>query len=291
MGDLERERVLLLGDPVGHSLSPRFQNAGFTAAGVRARYEARRVAPPDLEGAVREIREDRRILGANVTIPHKLAIVSLLDELAPEAAALRTVNTISRQGDRLIGSNTDVAGFQRALSEALDLSDDPPPALAEGRGGGPGSALILGAGGAARAVAYVLSSQRMQLFIASRDLDVGRRLVRELHLEQARATPIGSLALVVPAVKLIVNATPVGLDGKSLLFPAEWLTPRHFVFDLLYSPPLTPLVEAAREHGAKAVTGLDMLLYQGAASFEIWTGKPAPEIAMRRALEQAVGRP
>ena len=101
---------------------------------------------------------------------------------------------------------------------------------------------------------------------------------------------MGSLALMVPAVELIVNATPVGIDGKSLLFPAEWLTPRHFVFDLLYNPPVTPLVEAALAHGARAVTGLDMLLYQGAASFEIWTGKPAPEPAMREALQQAVSR-
>lgn len=278
MPDRNQERVLLLGDPVGHSLSPQFQNAGFTAAGVAARYEARRVAPPDLATVVREIRDDPRIIGANVTIPHKLAVVSLLDALAPEAAALRAVNTIGRRGAELIGSNTDVAGFQRALSEArYDVSR--------------GSALILGAGGAARAVGYVLGSQRAQMFIASRDLDAGRRLVQELRLERARAIPMGSLALMVPAVHLIVNATPVGLDGKSLLFPAEWLTPRHFVFDLLYTPSVTPLVEAAREQGAKAVTGLDMLLYQGAASFEIWTGKPAPENAMREALQQAVARP
>ena len=278
MADREHERVLLLGDPVGHSLSPQFQNAGFTAAGVPARYEARRVAGPELAAVVREIHDDPRIIGANVTIPHKLAVVTLVDELAPEAAALRAVNTISRRGTELIGSNTDVAGFQRSLSEAqYDASR--------------GSALILGAGGAARAVAYVLGLQRAQLFIASRDLDAARRLVRELRLEHARATPMGSLALIVPAVHLIVNATPVGLDGKSLLFPAEWLTPRHFVFDLLYQPPVTPLVEAARAHGAKAVTGLDMLLYQGAASFEIWTGKAAPETAMREALQQAVARP
>ena len=293
MEDREHERVLLLGDPVGHSLSPKFQNAGFTAAGVSVRYQVRRVAPLELAGVVREIRDDPRIIGANVTIPHKLAVVSLLDELAPEAAAVGAVNTISRRGARLIGSNTDVAGFRRALSEVLPPPSGEalklPPPLEERRGGGR-SALILGAGGAARAVAYVLGLLRAELFIVSRDLDAGRRLVRELHLEHARATPMGSLALMVPAVELIVNATPVGIDGKSLLFPAEWLTPRHFVFDLLYNPPVTPLVEAALAHGARAVTGLDMLLYQGAASFEIWTGKPAPEPAMREALQQAVSR-
>ena len=107
-------------------------------------------------------------------------------------------------------------------------------------------------------------------------------------MEAGGPTPFGSLKLVVGRVDLIVNATPVGLDGHSLVFPADWLNADHFVFDLLYNPPLTPLVRAARDHGARAVNGLAMLLYQGLASFEIWTGRPAPEAAMRAALERAV---
>ena len=99
---------------------------------------------------------------------------------------------------------------------------------------------------------------------------------------------MGSLALVVKKVELIVNATPVGTDGKTVLFPAEWLLPSHFVFDLVYSPALTPLVSAARERGARAINGLSMLLFQALAAFEIWVGRPAPEAPIRAALERAI---
>jgi shikimate dehydrogenase len=101
-------------------------------------------------------------------------------------------------------------------------------------------------------------------------------------------TPLGSLSLLVKKVDLIVNATPVGSDGKSVVFPVEWITPSHFVFDLICQPALTPLVRGARERGARAINGLSMLLHQGLAAFEIWIGRPAPESAMRAALERAV---
>lgn len=124
--------------------------------------------------------------------------------------------------------------------------------------------------------------------MAARNLDQARRLCRDLNVEAGGPTPFGSLKLVVSRVDMVVNATPVGLDGRGLIFPPEWLNPDQFVFDLLYNPALTPLVRAARERGARAVNGLTMLLYQGLASFEIWTGRPAPEAAMRTALERAV---
>ncbi len=129
--ELADRTVVLLGDPVGHSLSAVFQNAGFRALGLPARYEGRRVRAAELASVIAGLRADETVLGANVTIPHKLAVAPLLDGLGPEAQALRAVNTISRRGTRLIGSNTDVAGFQRALSEALDL----PPLPGEGRVG------------------------------------------------------------------------------------------------------------------------------------------------------------
>lgn len=275
MADRERRRVLLLGDPVEHSLSPVFQNAGFEVAGISARYEACRVPPQDLAGRVQAIRDDDEILGANVTIPHKLAVVPLLDELAPEARAVGAVNTISRSDDRLLGSNTDVAGFRRALEEA---GYDPTH----------GPALLVGAGGAARAVAYVLSAMKANLVVASRDVESARRLNSALLLRRARAIPLAAIDQELPKAALVVNATPVGLDGQSLPFPPERLGPRHLVFDLLYQAPGTPLVDAARSRGARAVTGLNMLLYQGMASFEIWTGRPAPEAAMRAALNGVV---
>ncbi len=267
--------MLLLGDPVGHSLSAAFQNAGFEAAGIIATYEPRRVAPAELPQVVEEIRRDPCIFGANVTVPHKMAVAPLLDGLDPDAQQLRAVNTISHRDRVLVGWNTDRTGFAQALDDA---AYDPRRR----------AALVLGAGGAARAVVDVLRMAASRVFVAARNLDQARRLCRDLDVEAGGPTPFGSLKLVVSRVDMVVNATPVGLDGRSLIFPPEWLNPDHFVFDLLYNPALTPLVRAARERGARAVNGLTMLLYQGLASFEIWTGQPAPEAAMRAALERAV---
>lgn len=267
--------MLLLGDPVGHSLSAAFQNAGFEAAGVAAVYEPRRVPAAELPQVVAELRDDPAILGANVTVPHKLAIGPLLDGLDPEAQQLGAVNTISHRGRVLVGWNTDRTGFAQALDDA---GYDPRRR----------AALILGAGGAARAVVAVLRTMASRVWVAARNLDQARRLCRDLNVEAGGPTPLGSLKLLISRVELVVNATPVGLDGQALVFPPEWLNAQHFVFDLLYNPAQTPLVRAAREHGARAVNGLTMLLYQGLASFEIWTGRPAPEAVMRQALERAV---
>ncbi len=252
-----------------------FQNAGFRALGIGARYEARQVAPHELARVVAQLRADATVLGANVTIPHKLTVTPLLDGLGPQVEAVGAVNTISRQGESLIGWNTDRTGFAQALEDA---AYDP-----KGR-----SALVLGAGGAARAVVDVLRSTAARTWVAARNLDQARALCRDLAVSAGGPAPLGSLAVIVRKADLIVNTTPVGLDGKSLLFPAEWMAPQQFVFDLLYNPPVTPLVRAARDRGARAVNGLTMLLYQGLVSFEIWTGRPAPEQAMRAALEEAV---
>jgi shikimate dehydrogenase len=267
--------VLLLGDPVGHSLSADFQNAAFQAAGLQVVYEARRVEPANLPRAIAAMRKDPRVLGANVTIPHKQAVVELLDGLGPEAQALKAVNTISRRAGTLIGWNTDGSGFSRALEQA--------PYDPAGK-----EILILGAGGAARAVADVLRSSAAKVWVSSRKLSQARGLCKDLDIKAGGPAPFGSLSMVVRKADLIVNATPVGLDGTSLIFPTEWLVPNQFVFDLIYNPPLTPLLRGARERGAKALNGLSMLLYQGMASFEIWTGQQAPEDAMRAALQRAL---
>jgi len=273
--ELTERTVVLLGDPVGHSLSAVFQNAGFRALQLPARYEARRVRPAELASVIAALRADEAVLGANVTIPHKLAVAPLLDGLGPEAQSLRAVNTISRRDATLVGWNTDRIGFVRALEDAgYD---------ARGR-----SALVLGAGGAARAVVDVLRGPAARCWVVSRNLDQARALLRDLPVLGGGPAPLGSLGMLLRKVDLVVNTTPVGLDGHSLLFPEEWITPEQFVFDVLYHPPVTPLVSAARRRGARASNGLTMLLYQGLASFEIWTGQPAPEALMRAALEQAV---
>jgi shikimate dehydrogenase len=260
---------------VGHSLSAAFQNAGFLAAGIDAVYEARRVTSAELPQVLAEMRQDPDLLGANVTIPHKMAVAPLLDGLGPDAQQLRAVNTISHRGEVLVGWNTDRTGFAQAL---VDADYDPSRR----------ATLVLGAGGAARAVVDVLRATASRVWVAARNLEQARRLCRDLSVEAGGPTPLGSLKLVVSRVDLIVNATPVGLDGHSLIFPADWLSPDHFVVDLLYNPPLTPLVEATRARGGRAINGLTMLLYQGLASFEIWTGQAAPDAAMRTALERAV---
>lgn len=271
--------VLLLGDPVGHSLSAVFQNAAFRATGVAARYLARQVPADRLAQTVGGLRADARVLGANVTVPHKLTVVAHLDRLDGAASALRAVNTISRDRDLLVGHNTDQAGIERSLREA---------GLGRTR-----VALVLGAGGAARAVAAALSTLDGELLIASRAPAAAAELCDLLRLRRARAIPFDQVNAVLGdpalAIDLIVNATPVGLDGRSLPLDPRCLRAGQVVADLVYQPVSTPLLQAARGAGARAVNGLGMLLYQGAAAFEIWTGRAAPLAVMRGALEQAAG--
>lgn len=250
-------------------------NAGFRDAAIDARCEPQSIAPEALAGAIAEIRRDSRILGAAVGMPYTVAASQLLDGLGPEAQTIRAVNTISHRGGALIGWNTDRPAFAQALDDA--------GYLLKGR-----SALVLGAGGAARAAVDAMRGLAAKIWVSSRDLAEARALCRVLDVSSGGATPLGSLTLLVRKVDLIVNATPVGSDGAAVLFPVEWIMPSHFVFDLIYQPPLTPLVRAARARGARAINGLTMLLYQGLGAFEIWTGRAAPEAAMRAALERAV---
>jgi shikimate dehydrogenase len=264
----------LLGADVGE-LAAALYDAGFKAAGIDASSEVRDVPPSRLPVAITAIRRDGGILGAAVSMPHTVAASRLLDGLGPEAQAVGAVNAISHRAGALIGWNTDRPAFSLALEEA---GFQP-----KGR-----TALVLGAGGAARASVDALRSSAGKVWVSSRNLDEARAVCRDLEVAGGGPTPFGSLSLVVKKVDLIVNATPVGSDGQAVLFPIEWITPGHFVFDLVYEPQLTPLVVGARDRGARAINGLTMLLFQGLASFEIWTGQPAPEAAMRAALERAV---
>jgi shikimate dehydrogenase len=264
----------VLGDDAGE-LAVALYNAGFRASGIDASAEVRQVAPSELEAAVVAIRSRAATLGAAVGMPHTVAVSRLLDGLGPEAQTVGAVNTISHRGGALIGWNTDRPAFLPALEEA---GFQP-----KGR-----SVLVLGAGGSARASVDAMRASAGKIWVSSRDLDEARAVCRDLEVGGGGPTPFGSLSLVVKKVDLIVNATPVGSDGQSVLFPVEWITPAHFVFDLVYAPPLTPLVAGARQRGARAINGLSMLLHQGLAAFEIWTGRPAPEAAMREALERAV---
>ncbi|TMC45910.1 MAG: shikimate dehydrogenase [Chloroflexi bacterium] len=268
-------RLLLLGGEPGGEPAVSLYKAGFAAAGIEASCEVRTVAATELADAIARIRADRSVLGAAVTMPHTVAASRLLDGLGPEAQVIKAVNTISHRAGALIGWNTDRPAFSLALEDA--------GFQAKGR-----SVLVLGAGGAARASVDALRETAPRIWVSSRDLDEARAVCRDLEVSSGGPAPLGSLALLVRKAELIVNATPVGSDGQSVLFPIDWITPGHFIFDLIYQPPVTPLVRGARERGARAINGLTMLLFQGLAAFEIWTGQAPPEAAMRAALERAV---
>ena len=268
-------RLLLLGGDGDGEPAVSLFNAGFEAAGIEASCEVRMVGPAELPQAIARIRADRNVLGAAVTMPHTVAASRLLDGLGPEAQVIKAVNTISHRAGALIGWNTDRSGFAQALDDA--------GFQAKGR-----SVLVIGAGGAARASVDALREAATKIWVTSRDLDEARAVCRDLEVSSGGPAPLGSLSLLVRKAELIVNATPVGSDGESVLFPVDWITPSQFVFDLVYEPPLTPLLRGAREQGARAINGLTMLLFQGLAAFEIWTGQPPPEAAMRAALERAV---
>jgi shikimate dehydrogenase len=259
----------------GSELAATLYDAAFGAAGIDASSEPQTVAPAQLTDAVARMLGDGSVLGAAVTMPHTVAVARLLDGLGPEAQVVKAVNAISHRAGALIGWNTDRSAFLQALDEA---GFQP-----KGR-----AALVLGAGGAARASVDALRATAAKIWVSSPDLNEARAVCRDLEVASGGPTPLGSLSLVARKVDLIVNATPVGSDGEAVLLPIEWITPAQFVFDLIYRPAVTPLVRGARDRGARAMNGLTMLLFQGLAAFEIWTGRPAPEAAMRAALERAV---
>jgi len=278
----------LLGHPVGHSLSPVMQNAAFRAAGLNMVYLAFDVAPPDLPAAVAAVRA-LGLAGVNVTVPHKEACLPLLDEVDPDAAAVGAVNVIVPRDGRLVGYNTDGDGFIRALREA---GTEP-----RGR-----TALIIGAGGAARAVAVALARVgAARITVTNRTHERAVRLAADLTAlgVQAQALPWDALTgrtpeaeAAVTASELIIQTTTLGMHPRTDTappLPAAWFGPHHTACDLVYNPRETECLAAARARGARVVDGLGMLLHQGAASFELWTGRAAPLEAMRRALAAEMG--
>jgi shikimate dehydrogenase len=256
-------------------LAASLYDAAFEAAGIAIRCETRRTPATELANLISQIRGDARLAGVAVMMPNTVPIIGLLDGLGPEAQTIKAVNTVSHRAGALIGWNTDRPAFVEALEEA-DIQP-------KGR-----SVLMLGAGGAARACVDGLRESAGKVWVTSPDLDEARALCRDLQVSAGGPTPLGSLSLIVKKVDLVINATPVGSDGQGVPFPVEWISPSQFVFDLVCQPPVTPLLRAARERGARAVNGLGMLLFNGLAAFPIWTGEPASEAAMRAALEKAV---
>ena len=274
-------RVVLIGHPVAHSFSGAMQQAAFDAAGIDARYELWDRRQIDLAAAVAELRGDE-FLGANVTVPHKEHVVPLVDRLTEDAQATRAVNVISREGKKLIGHNTDVPGFKAALDKLV------------GRQKMPRYAVVLGAGGAARAVLFSLITEGFQrVVIFNRHLHKGEALVRHFgrsasHMD-LRAMPWHESVLEaeLAKTKLLVNATSVGLTPGETPILAELLPPDLLVMDLIYNPPQSQLLKDAAAARCVVMNGEQMLLRQGALSFELWTGKPAPVEVMQAELDRA----
>jgi shikimate dehydrogenase len=236
-------------------------NAGFASLGLDWTYELLETAPADLPAALARLRE-ADVAGANVTIPHKVAVIDLLDSVDPQALRAGAVNTIANSQGRLVGSNTDIAGIQAALAEVG----------IEPRGAG---VVILGAGGSARAAAIALEGAHLTFVVRRPDeVDMPGRVV-------AWSDP--SWPAKVRSADLLVNATPLGRRDEMPLRPNA-LPRGGAVIDLVYVRGGTPLVRKARSLGMRAADGWGILLAQGARSFEIWTGKSAPLEAMRQTL-------
>lgn len=270
-------RLGVIGDPVAHSISPAIQGAALRETRFAATYERWHTAAADLPARITSLREGG-VLGANVTVPHKQAVISLLDAVQPLAQRAGAVNTIIHHGDRLIGDNTDIEGFDAALAVVCpDVAGRP--------------AVVLGAGGAARAVVLALEQ------VGATPITVcARAPARAAALAAALApsvidtagTDLQTLRELLGEARLLVNATSVGWVGDEMPIPADLLAvlpADTVVFDLTYRD--TALLRAARARGLAAHDGLVMLVHQGARAFTLWTGLTAPVEAMFAAARQA----
>jgi shikimate dehydrogenase len=280
----------VIGYPLKHSISPDFQQAALDYYKLDMRYEAREVKAGDLPSAVNQLRQPQN-LGANITVPYKETVIGLLDKIDDFAGLVGAVNTVVNSDGRLTGFNTDAPGFLKALREEAGFEPSEKKVL------------ILGAGGAARAVSFSLLQEKVStLIIANRSLAKAENLAGALVKQAANSKmkteiaavqlPSANITKVIVQCQLIVNCTTVGMkcspdEGLSPL--ASGLIPRDaLVYDLVYNPSQTPLLRMAKAAGAKTIGGLPMLVYQGAASFKLWTGREAPLdimlIAARKAL-------
>jgi shikimate dehydrogenase len=280
------KRVVLIGHPVAHSLSAAMQQAAFDAAGIDAKYELLDTPLAQLAEAIDAVRGDD-YLGANVTIPHKERVVPMVDRLTDEAHATGAVNTITREGKRLVGHNTDVPGFKKALDALV------------GRQKMPKSAVVLGAGGGARAVVYGLITEGFQrIVVFNRHLHRAEGLVKHFRRSAAhmelRAMPWHESVIEaeLSKTKVLINTTSVGLNSDVTPIPGELMPPDLLVLDLIYIPRETRLLREARSASAAATMNGDlMLLHQGAAAFQLWTGQAAPLDLMRQHLEAGGSAP
>jgi shikimate dehydrogenase len=281
--NFQAELVACFGQPVAENPTGAMQEAAFRAVGLNWRYLTIEVPPANLHDAILGMRAFG-MRGANLTIPHKVAVMEYLDEIAPEAAIIGAVNTIRRDGDRLIGENTDGKGFLRGLR--VDAGVDPRDKRV----------VVLGAGGAARAIVTELAlAGATEIVVVNRSIGRGEAMVADLaaktHAPLRFEAWRGTYA-VCAGTEILVNATSIGLYPDVHAMPPVELSgasPGMLVCDAVFNPPETHLLRTARQLGLPVLDGLAMLVYQGVIGFELWTGKQAPEAVMKRALRTALG--
>ncbi len=267
----------VIGDPIEHTMSPVMHNAAFSELGLDYVYVAFRVKSDELAGAIEGMRA-LNIRGLNVTIPHKVNIIPLLDSLDPLAEKIGAVNTVAIKDGALKGYNTDASGFLQAL---LDKGVTP-----EGK-----NVVILGAGGASRAISFILAEKKANLVILNRleEMDWAEELASKISSvfgKEIRALELkdSNLRTALDKAELLINATSVGMSPNTDLtpVPASLLRSDLVIFDIVYNPISTKLATEASLAGCETVMGLDMLVWQGALAFEMWTGRKAPVDLMKR---------
>ena len=273
--------VGVFGSPITHTASPAMHNAAFAALQMNWIYLAFAVAPQQFRSALLGAR-DMGMRGVNLTVPHKLVALEIVEDVDPEARRLGAINTIVIDNGKLRGFNTDGYGFVKAIKEDFNVS------LRSKR------VLVFGAGGAGRAIAVKCALEgATRIIVANRTPGRVDPITKEIAATKSEVHAVAlnakEIARVIGEVDLVVNATSVGLrEGDSLGLNAGVFSPKLTVFDTIYRPAETELIKLAAEAGAKVSNGLSMLLHQGARSFELWTKRKAPLAVMRRALRSAV---
>jgi shikimate dehydrogenase len=268
----------IFGYPIQHTFSPGMHNAAFKKLGMDACYVPFAVRPEKLGDALRAV-IPLGLCGVNITVPHKEQVPGYLDDLSEEARLINAVNTIEVRNGKLIGYNTDGKGFLRSLDE--DASFKP-----KGK-----TFLFIGSGGAARAVGFSLAVSGAKK-IMFHDIDAGKSNALASDIRQKIGADVECVSTDVLAASAaqadcLINATPLGLKRTDPLpMRKEYILKKHLVCDLVYNPPETALLRAAKARGSKRLSGLGMLLYQGVIAFEIWTGGKAPIQVMKRALSR-----
>ncbi len=264
----------LFGYPVKHTVSPQMHNAAFNALGLPYVYLPFSIHPRDLRTAVSML-SVYGFIGINVTVPHKQTIMPYLDRITKAAKMIGAVNNVAVEGEKLTGHNTDGLGFLKSLKKDAGFN-------VRGK-----TMFLLGAGGAGHAVGVQAALQGVKkIFIVDTLSRRAKSLARRIPGSQTvTLAPGAKMPAALAASDLIVNATPLGLSPKDpISIPADMLPRGRLVYDLIYNPAQTKLLRAAKSKGCKTVNGLGMLLYQGAESFQIWTGKKPPVNIMRRAI-------